>query len=665
MLYGYNKSIETNAPPSGVGALFSRFKRSLSLFAISVISFSVFSGTAIAYQIDEYERPALSGGVSFEFQRTDNQISGNSFKTQNFMQTYFLDFKNNLINRRLLIYNASVAYTNNSVEYGGAKNSTSSTQFYLTSTLLPNSAIPLEAHYGKKTSSSAQTASSINESTNYGLNWYGRFRTLPETRLYYENTSAKDPIATTTTVRAGGDLKKEIGPTKNEFAYAKDTLTSGHANSGSTITSMNASNYTTLGKNTNINAYGNSSDSQSSNGNFSKSQGASMNLSSSPSDEFNQDHSYIFADSKQAGLKQTLQTYSGRINYNYSRELRASAHVNAENSVSTDQFSTATTNAVNSGANVNYALGRRFALGETVQYVKTASTIGNNAVGAVNTYTLSETSHLSFNERISIVSFGASYGLGYTEEQAYASSLNRGISQNASAHIGSPIPEVINLKLSASYSYTSNLQKNGPNQTIITSSASATNIILQEYVGLSASYSKNSTKAWISALEGSSETSSFSANVKNIPNTTLTSSANISRHYTAVVGSSRYNSENIAIGHNRNVFNGQLGAKFSLMFADSFTATSSTKVVTFSYSANYSKELITSLNWTLNATRTESIQSQVTSKTTSISNRLAYPLRSWNISTDHTYSLTEQTGNLRISYSQFFLRLSRDFGIYI
>jgi hypothetical protein len=105
-----------------------------------------------------------------------------SRERQRFLQSYSLDTLGNILSRRLAIYDAGINFTFESYEQGSTTIDTDHVNYYLKTTLLPKSNIPLTL-YGSKMDETLTTnfAESERTRTIYGLKWLMSFRTLPDT----------------------------------------------------------------------------------------------------------------------------------------------------------------------------------------------------------------------------------------------------------------------------------------------------------------------------------------------------------------------------------------------------------------------------------------------------------------------------------------------------
>src|SRR3990172_918844 len=169
-------------------------------------------------RVDPYIYRSLIGRVAFEFER-ETRTSGNSSRTpSSFSQRYSLDSKGNIVSRRLIIYDAGVSFIKKNYFTATSDSGSANLNYYLTTSFLPQSRIPLKL-YGRRGELTSSTKSRSRSTTvnTYGLDWRGIFVKLPETRVVIERESRRGAGGESHSMEYRLELDKELGPTRNSF----------------------------------------------------------------------------------------------------------------------------------------------------------------------------------------------------------------------------------------------------------------------------------------------------------------------------------------------------------------------------------------------------------------------------------------------------------------
>ncbi|MBI2400256.1 MAG: hypothetical protein HYV23_04255 [Deltaproteobacteria bacterium] len=199
-------------------------KRALWAFALAAAVVVLVPGTGFCVEEDMYIYRLLFGRVYFEYETGTTEDNGTTRDRSRFLQSYSLDTLGNILSRRLVTYDAGVTFTLDSYEQGSTAIDTENVNYYLKSTLLPKSNIPLSL-YGSRTNETLTTTASETERTRtiYGLNWLMRFRTLPDTDIQIERQNDASQSSDMTTTLYNVRMIKPVGPTENSLYYNLNT----------------------------------------------------------------------------------------------------------------------------------------------------------------------------------------------------------------------------------------------------------------------------------------------------------------------------------------------------------------------------------------------------------------------------------------------------------
>src|SRR4030067_2294374 len=240
---------------------------------------------------DPYAVNSLMGQVHFQYLReTEDRDNYAKTVSNDFIQEYTLDMRGYYASRRLLIYDADWGYINKQNSTNTTDTNTGLHNYYLSTTLLPLSYIPLTL-YANRQSRTIETAPSDSSSirTEFGLSWSLVFRRLPETtlrarRIQTDNSDGSNQ--TTDTYQVG--MKKDIGPTKNRLNYSLSN--SSLDEKSASQYALNFNNDTNISRSTIFRLGATRGVTESWDNPASTVNGLTLSLTSSPSREFSQSH---------------------------------------------------------------------------------------------------------------------------------------------------------------------------------------------------------------------------------------------------------------------------------------------------------------------------------------------------------------------------------------
>jgi len=613
------------------------------------------------YEGDPYAYKSLVGRLQFEFEREAEDRGSTQTTSYRFEQKYALDFRGYILNRRLLIYDAGYNYTNNDYSATNTSSNTGISNYYLRTTALPLSAIPLTLYTDRRTSRTTSGASETTSTdTKYGLRWYLYFRTLPKTTLAAErdNLELSDGSTyTTDTYRV--DMEKVVGPTENYFSYnLVNTDTTSKVYSRYAI---NFTNTTKVSRTTNFYLGATRSEGTSSIDPTIALTGLSLRLRSTPSKDFAQTHSYNFYQNESGNDTQTGSNYSGDMRYEFSKRLQAYFALNVYNIKSETETTNSESNSYSTAVNVYYALSNTTSLRQLVSYSSSETNSSDMATNLTDIDTFRTLTSVDYRKRLNWSDLSASAGLGYTDEQSGTERAGQAIEQNYSLSLSNiDLNKYVLANTSANYSTRTTISGNDINHTRYLYTLSFYNKVWKNYVDTSAVHTRSATKTYLSDFETRKETYQLRAKSTYFKNTQFSASANHNRTFEELTGHGRSTSLSFSASHNRRLFKGHLGLAYSFTTNRSTYEGGTEKINTTLYSLSYSRTLIKDMLWNFYAYNSTQEASSSHTSTTSIKNTITYPLRSWLLSGYHEYRITDQSNTDRTE-TILLLRASRIF----
>lgn len=616
-----------------------------------------------AIERDPYLYRSLLGKIHFEFEKdTTQEKNGAKSESTRFEQNYSLDFKGNIFSRYLLIYDAGVQFVSTDYNTTASNLTIRDINYYLRTTILPKSAIPLTL-YGSIFDENLSGGASLSghTTTTYGLNWFSRLKPFPTLAVYAERVHDKGDNADTETTSFRIRAEKEIGPTKNAVEYAyqgSDRLKSDTP--GVTSQTINATNGTKISNSTNLSVAGTRSTSAGSTSGDTALEALGMHLISRPSQEFNQAHSYTFFSNKNPNQKQTGSTYSGDLDYSFSERLKSSLGLTLSTTDDVNPSGSFKSESVSTADSINYAISRNLSVSEAITYFKFTTNAPSVKGNLTDRSLLRVQTIVTYGKSFSWARLNMSYGLGYIEDKTTKKATGKGLEQTVSLALSDINfnPYVgFNARLRSDYIKTLSGDIKGRTTEY---GADAFNRKWRKYMLLNASYSKTSVSSWITVLESRTETYRFTGSTDYFKGTRISASAEHINSFNAIQGFSRTTSETLSGEHTRTFLGGNLSLTASFSHLNVFSPGTPQKINTRTYSGKYTRPLLRSLFWSFYVLRNERTDQATFSNFTSVENSFIVPIRSWLFSFEHRYSLTENSIQ-NITENRYLFRATRTF----
>ncbi len=613
-----------------------------------------------SFEEDPYAYKSLFGKVSFEYERRATDENQNQTTSHKFLQRYSLDLRGYAINRRLLIYDAGYNYTNSDYRSKSSRSNTGISNYFLRTTALPLSAIPLTLYASRRSSRSTSATESTTTEDKYGLRWLLYFRSLPKTTLSAERDhleSSDGGMSTTDTYRL--DMEKAIGPTENYFSYNQINADTGGDNYSRYV--INFTNATKVSKSTHFFFGATRSGGESAINQPATLTGVSLVLKSAPSKDFSQTHTYNHYNSERSDHTQTGNLYSGDMRYEFTKRLNASFSLDVNNTTSTSETFSSESVSQSTSMTVRYRLTSTTTLRQLVAYSKSESNSDDPAANLTDTETLRTLTSINYNKRLNWAMLGTSAGLGYTDEKSGSDTAGQAIEQNYSLTLSDiDLNRYIAAGTSADYSTRTTISGNDISHTRYAFNLDLYNKIWKRYVDANARYTRSATKTYISDFENRNEVYQLSADSTYFNNTNFNALARHSKTFEEITGTGKSTALSFGANHNRRLYKGLLALAYNFTTTRTDYEGNSDKINTTLYSLNYTRTLLDDMIWRFLAQRSSQEASNSFSNITTIKNSLVYPLRSWLFSGDHEYRITEYANSERTE-TILMLRASRIF----
>ncbi|MDO8427115.1 MAG: hypothetical protein Q7T24_06345 [Deltaproteobacteria bacterium] len=628
---------------------------------------AVFAGllpsAALGYEIDPYEFNSLIGVVSFEFEKHSIKQNKSEQDSSRFRQTYSLDLKGNIFSRRLLIYDTGVRWTKNSYSTEDSNVASKNIFYYLRTTALPLSSIPLTLFASRIDSSSESGAGGLSsKTTSYGLNWFFKFRTLPALALFAQRDKNETGDSKSHTDTYRFQAKKKLGPSTNELNYylTKSDSTIGAA---STQNVLSFNNTTNISRSTQFALGTTRSNSKDEDGPRSELEGLSLSLNSKPSLEFNQHHSYTSYSTHTDGDEAKGGTYSGDMQYRFSDRLNSNLSLSINSFENNTATSRSKTEGETFGFGINYLLTKTVSLSQTASYLQVRTNTDDPSANLGDRKTFREVTTIRYNRQLDWARLGASYGLGYVEEKVDDTTGRfggKGLDHSASLSLLEiDVNPYVGFNTQLAFSDTQSVSGNVSSVTR-NYSIDAFNKRWRQYANMIGRYEKTSQESFISIYDQKKESFFFSAASTYFKNTKIDLTAEHVNNFTEISGFSRSDSESIGIGHNRQLWKGSFSLGFSYNVTNiSFTG-GAEEITNTLYSATYLKRFSRNIQWQAFLQRSEKTTNTNFIDTTFLQNQLFYQLRAWSLGAEHKYTITNEPGRELIDSSIIF-RASRVF----
>lgn len=618
-------------------------KRALWGIAFAAAAVFLTPGLALCVEEDLYIYRLLFGRVYFEYETGSSEENGRTLEHSAFQQTYSLDTLGNILSRRLITYDAGLSYTLDDYEQEQTTIESKYLNFYLSSTLLPKSNIPLKLYGSRYNESTVTTVENERTRTIYGLNWLARFRTLPDTRLMIESQNDSSSSSDITTTQYNLNLSKKIGPTENFLYYNLNTTTDNFKDGNdSRSQAINFNNQTHISRSTRfdfgISRGDNSNDNPASP--ESSVTGVTVGLQSRPSIDFNQDHRYTYYSSSNDSSESTNGTYAGNMAYRFTDRLNSNLGLTAGETTSESPDKTETSKTFGFGFGLNYRLSKKLSLSETVSYSKSETSAATPT--NPNRELFRMLTHLNYSDRLSWANLATSVRLGYNKDKTTEELSGSGVEQGISVNLSDiDVNRYFLFNTSADWDKVYNLSGNvwSDNKTF---QAAAFNKFWRRYVLFSAKFSKAMQSSWISASEAGSQNLTLNATSTYFRNTRIEFMSEHTQTFDTVIGDSEIDSETLTVTHNRYLAGGSLDFGFIFNMLSSEYEGGSDEFTSTSFFARYDKKLRRNLNWLASASVSRGRGDNESFRNVmSFSNLLTYQLRSWLLSAEQKYNHNE------------------------
>lgn len=636
-----------------------RCRQAICAFVL-VIAGALLPETGYCVEQDLYVYRLLFGGVQFEFEKQTTDYGNRELARDTFRQAYYLDTIGNVINRFLLTYDAGVRLVKTTSDADNSEIESTGINYYLNTSILPRSAIPLSLYYNRYTTengynSQGSSSTSENVQTRYGLNWEMKIRDLPRTTLFAELAENESAGSSTNTAIYRLAMEKKIGPSDNGLYFGLNTSDS-DAGASSSSNSLNIRNRTELSRATKIN-FGYSrgtSESDSMDGTTtSLVQGLSLGLFSTPGQEFSQSHSYNYYSSQVESSDQQGQIYSGSMSYIFSPKLSASTSLSVSDSINKSPSSETTSESFGYGLAVNYQINDNWSLSQSVDYSAFEDSTGNDRTSYGTNTGISYFNYLGWAD------FSARYGIGYRHEEVNNNPPFSGLSQNASVAL-SGIDVNRYVLFSTAVSASDSSDSNGSWSRSHSFSAAATNKEWTEYVLMQANYSRTQSSSKIDIYNNSANTLTFSAASDYFRNTNFAFLASYSEKEDIQVGSSTQQSQSFNVNHNRLIYDGNLRLSYQyIRYISEYEGDGETNISS-TVSASYTRRILRDVDWDINFSRSRTDLDDSFYSTTYLTNAFRFNVRAWWLSLEHRYALLEDPVREQVD-NIYFVRIQRNF----
>ncbi len=625
--------------------------------------------TTRAVEVDPYLNNSLRFGLYFQYDRdtTKNKISSFENLRTSFEQQYALDALGHIVSRWLMTYDTGLHYSRKTFDAGQTKTTNNTWYYYLSTTILPKTNIPLTTYFNntRYTSTSAGSDTWRNKFT-YGLNWYGTFRKLPKTIFTLKTDHHTDDRTHGVDTEYDLTLQKKIGITDNKLENEYNVYENRTAGTSTSQFSTNFINKTDISRTTKLSVSAAAAKADQGGGSSSSVIGMNTSLNSTPSRIFSHNHAYSFVSVETDGSNENSSErhyYAGAMRYNISDRITSSANV----SLATDKNNTLTSSrdsdSITAGANISYRATDHLSLTESVSYSQQSSTSIDTANTALDDRTdFRLTSTASYSNNYSWASFGASGSLGYNETQSDIYEDGRGLEQSVSSNL-SGINVVPLLLLNTSGSWSSSRSSVGTLNRSTSYSFSAQNRAFNRYVELSSSYNFTTSESKAVSSDTKKTKIDFSASTNYIQSLPIRYRIDYNKFSDFFSGYTTSLDKVFTISHERIFLRGNLASNFYHATNESTFKEGEQNTTTRLFKTTYQRGLTMNSFWDLELlwSHKEADESEEDSK--SIKNKLVYQLRSWLLTAEYTY-IDRAFQNSETVETRLMLTAARSFGFY-
>ena len=641
-------------------------------WTVSVLIISLYiPGTLhAAMRFDRYKHTILIGKVEFRYLKSKQDYSDRGDRDYSSLyQNYTLDITGNLLNRLLIIYDAGIRYKMENINDDNVKSNRDFLEYYLETTFLPKSAIPLTLH-GRRT-----TISDL-ETDIYGLRWTGKFQTLPKTdvSVYRRETTGTNSKLQDTNYRLS--LRKDLGRSTNEFDYSLSKDVDKITSKESSVSAMNFTNKTKISRSTSFDFGVARGASEGDDIEKSTIEGMNAYLYLLPRDGLMQTHSYFY-NKNQLGSSQDLsEQYQGRINYNFSPSLTSKMQLDVLNRESDSTTLKSEVDRLTTVAELRYRASRKLSLTEEVRYETTD--FSGSDTGQTN---LSDRTRLeirtaaSYHTNLSWANMSSTYTVGYLEESqtgedpAGRSRTGKALNQSIFLALGNmDAMGYATVTVSGKYGFAEAFEGDITGKDTILS-IFATNRVWKDYIDLFASYKSKDIRSWLTVNTQKNDELIFTGETEYL--TKYLNPGGNGRTGLRFTGRRRTDFDNfedkrtntslyINIRHQRKLLRGLLSGSITYSNMKSKFASSTIDTLTSEYRAEYKRWLLRRILWNAKILNTSRTVNGYKSVTTSISNKFKYRLRVWSFGAEHEYIMTRYP-NSKSNENRIMLTASRSF----
>ncbi|MFQ5735521.1 MAG: hypothetical protein ACE5GY_01490 [Thermodesulfobacteriota bacterium] len=609
---------------------------------------------------DPYAYKYLFGRLLLEYERDNIDRDGVREDDTKFKQTYVLTARGYTLSRRLIIYDAGAAYENNDFTSNKTTTNTTTTRYNFRTTLLPLSAIPLTLYWDRTATMLTTTSETTTTESVYGLNWYMNFRTLPRVYLSAERdlTETSDGDTGTTDLYSV-ELSKEIGPTENKLNYdLSQSETNGSAFSRYTL---NFTNNTDISRNTKFFLGTTRAQTSSTDESSTTLTGVSLSIMSSPSSDFRQTHSFNYYKNEDDTNTQEGNTYDGTMQYEVTRRLHTSFTLDINNTLNDSGTSKSEDKTTSTSMAVSYQLTDAFSISQLLAYSVSDTNSTDPAANVADRETFRELTRLTYAKRLRWARMSASGGLGYTQEKSQSIISGQAIEENAQfSLINIDLNRFVGADMSLTYRHTKTISGDNIDSTSDAYHVSVYNKMWKKYAYAVATYNKTTDTSYLNLIDRWKEEYRLEATSKYFKDIDLRSYYEIIKNFENIIGTNVSTNKGFSARHKRDFYGGRLDLLFDYSTFDSTFPGGSDSLTQLRYTISYARRLLRGLEWSASIDRITQDTDTAFENDTRIHNMLRYPFRSWLLSLEHRYTVTEAPSR-DFTESLLLLKASRAF----
>jgi hypothetical protein len=648
----------------------SRVKWALAALII-LASLLVQPDTAQSVDVDPYLYKSLSISMYFQYDRDTESNVDSDYETlfTSFEQQYTFDILSNIISRWLMTYDAGLHFSRKTAGSPNSKATAHTWYTYFSTTMLPKTNIPLtmflnNTRYTRKNTN--DNDKTWRNKFTYGLQWYGRFRKLPNMHLTLKKSHHKTEGTHTVDSEYAFNLQKKIGSSDNEWDTEYSLNENIIQDNENSQISTNFRNTTDISRNTRLSigaAAGKSENDNTENSVL----GMNASLTSSSSKDFTHNHTYSFVNiTKEGETEETNERhfYAGTMRYRVSDDVSTAASVSASTANSNSSTSTQDTDSLSAGASISYSATSHLTLSEDLAYSHNTS----NSVDAGDT-TLDDrtefraTSTARYSNNYSWTNFTGSLSAGYSDTQTDLYEGGEGLDLSASAGFTNiSIVPLVSLSTTGSYSTT----RTATSDEIKSTKAytfTGSNTVLKRFAELNGNYKYSESYSDTSLDEQKTTSVGFTAGSTYFETTPFSYSLDYDKSYDYFDGESTSKQRAFNIRHQRILLRGELTGSFRHTTSITKYEGGGQNSVTRLFTSTYKRGLTRSSFWTLEVNWEHKKVDEKINRLWLVKNALVYQLRSWLFTAEHSYKRKLQYTS-ESEENKIMLTAARSFGFY-